>query len=132
MAGAYWEYVAAYGSSYTTVKNDANVSYRSALINASDKYKDYYKGNLWNNDRLLNFDLSYSKIGDAVYEVGRYGEGADAWGGDFNTFPTTFDPVIVRGGYFTDGDNAGICAMSTNTGEGSADTSFRSCIVVIP
>lgn len=135
MAGKNWEYVAGIARSSSSTKTDGNATYRSSLHNLSAKYRDSYpvEGTYTQNDSVLIMDESYCKIGDAMYETGRYGgDAALAWGMDYNCFPTRDTPCVVRGGAYDMGTDAGICATSCDTGEGRAWISFRSTIAVTP
>lgn len=132
MAGRYWEYVAAYVPCTNSSYVDSNGIYRRALAGLDSKYKDTY-GETRFVDQLLIMDKMYDRIGDAIYETGRYGDddGCNAWGNDINGLPYTDTPVFARGGCYDDGTGAGICAVGRTTGKYDwATCAFRSCIVV--
>ena len=58
-------------------------------------------------------DTLYNKIGDAMFEIGRWGDGGlDAWGNVDVVAPISIDSVISRGGCMSSGTNArNLCSL---------------------
>ena len=130
MNGAFWEKVAGYRAAIENQAVDGNVVWRADLLSKPDVYKDYYTagdyaGAYNRNDNYAIMANCYNKIGDAMFETGKNGTGGtEAWSGDVNNFPNTTSPVIIRGGYYTEGTRSGICAVGIDTGYVS-----RSCYI---
>ena len=129
MSGGAWEYVAAYvdnGHSNLT-------TYGSSLVNAEAKYKDVYsKGSsdsYSNNYTASNPSTSTGHYGDAVWETSNSGMSTNSWYSDYSIFPRTNYPFFFRGGYCSDGTNAGVFFFNNLTGYYYSNFSFR---VVVP
>lgn len=134
MAGKNWEYVAGYVKSSSSTKSDENATYRYTLYSLADKYKDIYPAvstSYYQADPSLIMDECYSKIGDAMFETGRCGtDDYNAWDQDWNDFPRSDWPCIVRGGAYNMGTGAGLCAVGCEIGRAMDYISFRSSIVI--
>ena len=101
MSGGAWEYV----------MGNYNKQAESSGLNVSGvpaEHIDIYSGN----------NVSASHLGDATGETA-------GWYSDFAYFVYSSYPWFVRGGYYYDGDDAGVFSFDDNTGEGDSFVGFR-------
>ena len=125
MNGGAWEYVAGY------LNNESSnlTTYGSSLLKAESKYKDVYsKGNT--DTGANNYTANSSKYGDAVYETSFGESGSTSWYGGYSNFPFSSDPFFNRGGYYRNGENAGLFSLYYNTIYVNEYNSLRPVLVV--
>ena len=127
MSGGAWEYVAAYVNN----GNSNLTNYGSSLVNGDAKTKNVYsKGS--SDSRDNNYSANSGKYGDAVYETSANGNSSSSsWYGDYSYFPHTSGPFFERGGYYSDGTNAGVFCFGVTAGVSYSDTSFRPVLVAL-
>ena len=127
MSGGAWEYVAAYVNN----GNSSLTSYGSSLVNGDAKTKNVYsKGS--SDSRDNNYSANSGKYGDAVYETSANGNSSNgSWYGDCSYFPDTSVPFFVRGGYCSDGANAGVFYFHSSNGDSDSNYSFRPVLVAL-
>ena len=126
MSGGAWEYVAGYVNN----GNGSLTSYGSSLVNGDAKTKNVYsKGS--SDNTTDNYNANSSKYGDEVYEMSTNGSGNTSWYSDYSSFPTTDWPFFRRGGYYSNGVNAGAFCFGDVNGNSHIDYSFRPVLVVI-
>ena len=126
MSGGAWEYVAGY------VNNGHGnlTSYGSSLVNGDAKTKNVYsKGS--SDNATDNYNANSSKYGDAVYETSTNGSSNTSWYSDYSSFPTTDYPFFRRGGYYSNGVNAGTFCFGDVNGNSHSDYSFRPVLTVL-
>ena len=101
MSGGAWEYV----------MGNFNKKVGSSGLNVSGipaEHIDIYSGN----------SVSSSHLGDALGETA-------GWYSDYPSFDYYTRPWFERGGYYNDGDNAGVFNFDCSTGEGYSRYGFR-------
>ena len=126
MSGGAWEYVAGYVNN----GNSSLTSYGSSLVNGDAKTKNVYsKGS--SDSRDNNYSANSGKYGDAVYETSTNGSGSTSWYGDYSYFPYTDWPFFRRGGYYSDGTDAGVFFFNYSNGSSSGYISFRPVLVAL-
>ena len=112
MSGGAYEYVAACYTGYT---NKLTANTNSAYIN---KYIDVY-------DRY-----SSSKFGDAVFETSYSSSSSTSWFSDYSGFVSSNYPVFLRGGYYSNGSDAGLFGFDISSGDCYSRVGFRPVCVV--
>ena len=127
MSGGAWEYVAAYVNN----GNSNLTNYGSSLVNGDAKTKNVYsKGS--SDSRDNNYSANSGKYGDAVYETSANGNSSSSsWYGDYSLFPYTSVPFFYRGGYYSNGTNAGVFYFGYYNGDGYGSISFRPVLVAL-
>ena len=111
MSGGSWEYVAACLTGYTR-KLTSDSAYISKYIDVYDSY-------------------SSSKFGDAVLETSSSSSGSNSWFSDYSNFVNSNYPVFKRGGYYSNGSNAGLFHFnSAGNGDSYYLNGFRPVCVV--
>ncbi|MEG0522159.1 MAG: hypothetical protein RR594_06860, partial [Clostridia bacterium] len=111
MNGCAWETMAAYIEDQTNAHN-ANLTTKK-----DTKYVDVYAKGGNPGDRNSNYQANADKYGDAQYEVSSNGVSSPAgWSDDCSYFPYSTYPVFYRGGFFIDGDGAGVFALFDYSG----------------
>lgn len=109
LSGGAWEYIPAY------YDRGESFSYGSSFANGkSDQYSTVYTGD--------SLDLSY-KLGDATYET-------KGWHGDRAFLLEIANPFSGRGGFYGDGDTAGIFNFGRDNGNVRDTGGFHMCLVV--
>lgn len=84
---------------------DANITEITDKVNIPDKkYYDLY--------------INPNVLGHALYEV-------DTWYDDENKFINTYAPWLIRGGFYNQGNNAGIFNYNNTYGNNQENVSFR-------
>ena len=118
MSGGNIEYVAGYYNGSTREFLETNGSSFANEGGKSTRYATAYTGDTTETD--------YKK-GDATYET-------KGWNNDFSYFAYSDNPFFVRGGYYYEGENAGIFNFSRNRGLGISDSgghyTFRVCLII--
>ena len=126
MSGGAWEYVAGYVNN----GNSNLTNYGSSLVNGASYTKDVYSvGSSDSNSN--NYTANASVYGDAVYETSSSGSGTTSWNSDYSSFPRTSFPFFLRGGYYSDGTDAGVFYFNDFTGYGDGNHSFRPVLVAL-
>ncbi len=134
MVGGAYEYTASYVDNEnmrepTTETTNNKYESNKELILSARKYKNIYNVGQ-NDDELSNYETAREKFGDATYEISKIisSTGHEAWNQDISQFPSTYNPVFVRGGAYYD-EYAGIFNFGFATGENYNYISFRPVIV---
>lgn len=110
LLGGATEYVTAYYKDY-----DSSVIYGESFTNRiSDQYSTTYPNTL---------SSSTYKLGDATYET-------SGWHGDKSEYVYYTAPFISRGGYYGDGDYAGLFSFAYGNGCDHQDHGFRMCLAL--
>ena len=127
MSGGAWEYVAAYVNN----GNSSLTNYGSSLVNGAAKTKNVYSKASSNNN-TNNYNANSSKYGDAVYETSVNGSSSNSsWYGDWSNFPNTDWPFFKRGGYCSNGTDAGMFYFNNDSGGNNSERSFRPVLTVL-
>jgi len=140
MSGDSWEYVMGYNTNATKAGGESGIT---------SLYSEFFTNSEWNKyyDRYSNNSTSmvtYNKriLGDATGEMGTFGlpSAADpdgtkdrqrgSWYSDWAHFVTKDYPWFKRGGYYVNGNLAGIFAFHYQTGQNVASHGFR--VVLTP
>ena len=124
ISGGAWELV----SAYMEIDNNDIETGRS-LFEAQDKYVDRYEIGT-NNDQQSNYEKSYNRYGDAMYEISNYGTSNTSWFNDGSQY--FYDPLqfMHRGARMISGEDCGPYFFGYSMGGGSSE-SFRLTISVI-
>ena len=126
MNGGAWERVAA----WDTLSTSGNItSYGSSFASSggtSTKYATAYKNGTDTYSGVLA--RTVCKTGDAVKET--YTNSELGWFNDYSYFSSVSLPLFQRGGYFENGDGAGVFTSGRTAGEpATAGASFRAVLV---
>lgn len=113
LSGITYEFVAAFNSTDGYSREGQYGGSFASTSNSSTKYATKYYSN--------------KKIGDASKEV--FVASELGWFNDKGGSIASITPFIVRGGYYNDGSNAGVFAVSGSAGNGAANRSFRVVLV---
>ena len=124
MSGGAWEYVAAYVDN----GNGNLTSNGKSLVNGDPKTKNVYT-KASTDSYENNYQQNKGVYGDAVYETSTSGSGATSWYGDSSYFPGASNPFFIRGGYYSNGSNAGVFCFDNSNGHGDSAYSFRPVLV---
>ena len=126
MAGGTWERVAAWDTLSTS---DNITNYGSSFASSggtSTKYATAYKNGTDTYSGVLA--RTVCKTGDAVKET--YTNSELGWFNDYSYFSSVSLPLFQRGGYFENGDGAGVFTSGRTAGEpATAGASFRAVLV---
>lgn len=131
MVGNTYEYVASYVNN-----GHANLNtYCKALVDAESKYKDVFPVGS-TDDRSNNYNAAKGLTdGMMLHETSTAGGGTTSWknwagNGAYSYFPSSSDPVFLRGGNYNN-DNAGLAYFNYSTGSAVSFYGFRACFVVL-
>ena len=111
MCGGAYEYVAACYQKENVIKLTGNSDYISKYIDVYDKY-------------------SSSKFGDAVFETSSDNSGSNSWFSDYSSFFDSSSSVLIRGGYYNSGSNAGLFFFSCLDSSSGIYNGFRPVCIV--
>ena len=103
------QYVTAYPFDSAVDKNGANLDTASAA----------------------NYAKNTKIYGDGIRETSTAGTGKTSWYTDYSYFPAVNNPFSIRGGYFWDGEGAGLFYFYRNGGNSFYNVGFRSVLVAL-
>ncbi len=126
MNGGAWERVAAWDTLSTSGYITSYGSSFASKNGSSTKYATAYENGTGTNNGVMA--KTVCKTGDAVRET--YTNGDRGWFNDCSNFGCASNPFFERGGYYADGEAAGVFASYYTAGEPSAYYSFRAVLVV--
>ena len=112
LSGGLLEYLASYYKDGNQTYLDSGNSFTADKT--SDEYSTVYEGKV----KESNY-----KYGDATLET-------YAWNNDYANFDYNDIPFLMRGGYYNDGNNAGIFNFNWSNGYINGDMGFRLCLVL--
>ena len=129
LSGGAWEYTANWdtlsSSSYITSYGKAvdGIIYFSTN-GESDRTKTAYRNgtNQFNGEKIKEV----CRTGDGIKET--WISGSDSWFNDYSYCVGSGSPFSMRGGYYDDGDSAGVFYSSYNTGGPYSGISFRAVL----
>jgi prepilin-type N-terminal cleavage/methylation domain-containing protein len=122
MSGGANEYV----SFYINNNNAVLATNGSSIINASDRYKNYFTPS--SDTSANNYINDYVKYGHNMYETSSTDTGVTSWYTDYSVMPTAATPWISRGGPYNGGASSGIFAFQSSNGAISSSIGFRPTI----
>ena len=138
MSGGTWERTAGLVNN----ENENLATYGQSLLNAlnngkSSKYVTVYPHNASVDKNGANIDTASTanwkantKIyGDGIRETSTAGTGKTSWYTDYSYFPAVSAPFSGRGGYFWDGEGAGLFYFTRHAGNSGYGSGFRSVLV---
>ena len=111
LSGGAWEYVASYYNGGSSLSNGSSFASQNGT---STEYATAYTG--------TSASSAY-KPGDATYET-------SGWHGDAAYFVRSSNPFFLRGGYYSNGTNAGVFYFDYSGGYANSNCSFRMCLAV--
>jgi hypothetical protein len=101
----------------------------SSVVNADAKYKNVYSTGFFDASEL-NYLVTASSKGDALYETSSNGTYYNSWYSDVSSYPCITAPFFTRGGINNSGVNAGAFMFLLSYGELENVNTFRPVLAV--
>jgi len=99
-----------------------------SLKGESTKYKSKYAGS--SSDKKENFEISTTRVGEAIWEIATLSTESSTWNLDITSFVWNGGPFCIRGGTNTMTTKAGIFGFSQYAGVCYWSTTFRPILIV--
>ena len=125
MNGGAWEYVAAYLGDNSLTLNAAGDMLTSSDVRTKEIYVSV------GSAREEEYEANNEKYGDAIYEISKVANAKNgSWYSDYSTFVNRGASIFLRGGMYSDGQNAGIFAFNSYViGLLQTNNSFRPVLI---
>ena len=112
-----------YNSAFTGILYDGGASYTGTYAFPSKRYYDKYSYG------TSNTEYTRGKLGDATKEMAPVSSNNTSWYSDYAYFVYSYNPWVLRGGYYDDGAFAGAFGFDGNIGGAYADGSARAVLL---
>ena len=111
-----------YNSAFTGILYDGGTTFTGTYAFPSKRYYDKYSYG------TSNTEYTRGKLGDATVEMAPTG-GSGNWYQDYAYFVSSGSPWVMRGGYYSNGANAGAFNFNNNYGYASTYYSARAVLL---